>query len=58
MVGAPVMGIALLFSLATLAWNAIREPIEASRRTSSLTRSFGDRTDQRDGGGDGAQGPA
>ena len=29
-IGAPVMGIALLFSLAVLAWNAFREPLEAS----------------------------
>ncbi len=29
-IGAPVMGIALLFSLAILAWNAFREPLEAS----------------------------
>jgi hypothetical protein len=29
-IGAPVMGIALLFSLAVLAWNAIREPLEAA----------------------------
>lgn len=29
-IGAPVMGIALLISLAILAWSAIREPLEAS----------------------------
>jgi hypothetical protein len=29
-IGAPVMGIALLFSLAVLAWTALREPLEAS----------------------------
>jgi hypothetical protein len=29
-IGAPVMGIALLVSLAILAWSAIREPLEAS----------------------------
>ena len=29
-IGAPVMGIALLFSLAVLAWAALREPLEAS----------------------------
>ena len=29
-IGAPVMGIALLFSLAVLAWNALREPIDAA----------------------------
>jgi len=29
-IGAPVMGIALLFSLAVLAWTTLREPLEAS----------------------------
>jgi hypothetical protein len=29
-IGAPVMGVVLLFSLAVLAWNAFREPLEAS----------------------------
>jgi hypothetical protein len=29
-IGAPVMGVALLISLAILAWSAIREPLEAS----------------------------
>ena len=29
-IGAPVMGIALLFSLAVLAWTALREPLEAA----------------------------
>jgi hypothetical protein len=29
-IGAPVMGIALLISLAILAWSALREPLEAS----------------------------
>ena len=29
-IGAPVMGIALLFSLAVLAWTALREPLETS----------------------------
>ena len=29
-IGAPVMGIALLISLAILAWTALREPLEVS----------------------------
>jgi len=29
-IGAPVMGIALLISLAILAWTALREPLETS----------------------------
>ena len=55
-IGAPVMGIALLFSLAVLAWNALREPIDAAEASWTRVAHRREGTDRGDGG-DGAEAP-
>jgi hypothetical protein len=63
-IGAPVMGVVLLFSLAVLAWNAFREPLEASEADFEPAREIRGRgvgcrapRAERRGGGDGAEAP-